>query len=300
MKASRSHRNPLSRPILALVLALALPGPLFAAGMSCRPGTACADDARAEPGLLHPGTWFRGVCPRIKADLGRMPCARAVGRTETQSGTGWIEIGSGFLFLHGRELVTTAHGIKSDFRVRVRFRLVTGEFSAYGTVVKRGGYYLHGNAGPIQDVSGDWAIMVLDRAVPGARPLEAFQGGLEELRRLDGRLSLVGFDLRDDLPHACDTCSVAGSDDFGLVRHDCGASKGTSGGPLMTTVARGVCEVVAMQVGIDPRARDGDAFDGSNANVAVSERSFLPDALKVRDLLSRGLGAVQIKRTLGP
>ncbi|HVM81549.1 MAG TPA: hypothetical protein VMU06_21185 [Stellaceae bacterium] len=300
MRTSRFCRNPLSLPIVALALALALSGPLVAAGMSCRLGAACDGDAQDAPDLLHPVTWFKGVCPRIKADLGRMPCARAVGRVETQSGTGSTEVGSGFLFLHSRELVTTAHGIKSDFRVRVRFRLVTGEFSAYGTVVKRGSYYLHGNAGRIQDVSGDWAIMVLDRAIPGARPLEAFSGGLDDLPRLDGRLSLVGFDLRDDLPHACEACSVTGIDDFGLVRHSCGASKGSSGGPLMTVVSRGVCEVFAMQIGEDPRARDGDIFDGSNANVAVSSRSFLPDAITVRNLLQRGLGAVQIKRALAP
>ncbi|HYC14782.1 MAG TPA: hypothetical protein VEC75_11055, partial [Stellaceae bacterium] len=238
--------------------------------------------------------------PRVKADLGRIPCARAIGRTETPAGQSWTEVGSGFVFLHPRELVTSAHGIKSDFRVRVRFRLVTGEFSAYGTVVRRGDYYVNGNAGRIRDVSGDWAILVLDRTVPGIRPLQAYSGHADQFRGLAGRLSLVGFDLRDELPHACEACSIMETDRFGLVHHDCGASKGTSGGPLMLSVTRGACEVVAMQVAEDPRARDGDAFDLSKANIALSDELFLGDAVRVKELLERGLGAVQIKRTLAP
>jgi len=298
--ASRSRPHRLSALILALSIALALRAPLLAAEMSCKLGAACNVDARDVTDLLHPVTWFRGICPRVKADLGRIPCARAVGRTEIEQRTGSIEIGSGFVFLQGREFITSSHGLKSDFRVRVRFRTLTGEFSAYGTVVKRGGYYRYGNAGPIQDLGGDWAIMVLDRAVPGVRPLEAFAGDFAGIRKLDGRLSLVGFDFRDDLLHACEACSVTGVDQSGLVRHSCGGSKGTSGGPLMTTVARGVCEVIAMHVAEDTRAHDGDVFDASKANLAVDGRNFSSDALKVRELLDRGLGAVQIKRALGP
>jgi len=271
--------------------------PLLAAEMNCRTAAACMAD---RPSLLRPATWFGGVCPRSKADLGRIPCARAVGRTETPVGQSWTEVGSGFVFLHPRELVTSAHGIKSDFRIGVRFRLVTGEFSAYGTVVRRGNYYVNGNAGRIRDVSGDWAILVLDRLVPGIRPLQAYSGRVDQIQGLSGRLSLVGYDLRDELPHACEACSIASIDQFGLVHHDCGASKGTSGGPLMISVARGACEVVAMQVGEDPRAHDGDAFDASKANIAVSDELFLGDAVRVKELLERGLGAVQIKRTLAP
>lgn len=250
--------------------------------------------------LLHPVTWFKGVCPRVKADPQRFPCAATVGRTETQSRPGEVERGSGFVFLHPREFMTSSHGIKADIRIRIRFRLPTGDFDAYGTVVRRGEYYGRARANHIQDVKADWAILVLDRPVPGVRPLDGFSGDLSEARKFDGRLSLIGFDSRDDVAYACEACSIAGINKYDLVEHDCGASKGTSGGPLMTSNAYGACEVIAMQIIQDPSARDGDAFGGSNGNMAVYSRSFIDDALRVKDLLDRGLGTVQIKKSMSP
>ena len=140
---------------------------------------------------------------------------------------------------------------------------------------------------------------MLDRAVPGVRPLDAFPGDLDDARKLGGQLSLVGFDARDQGLYVCGACAITGVTEFGLVEHGCGASKGTSGGPLMTVSPHGACEVVAMQVVEDPRARDGDALDAANANKAVSAQTFIADARKVRDLLDRGLGAIQIKKTIG-
>jgi len=283
---------------VSLVAALALPAPVLAAEMSCRSGTSCVDGIGGALSRLHPVTWFRGVCPRVKADPQRMPCAAAVGRTETRSRSGEVERGSGFVFLHPREFVTSSHGIAADIRIRIRFRLPSGDFNAHGTVVKRGEYYARARANHIQDVTADWAILVLDRPIPGVRPLDGFSGDLDEARKFAGRLSLIGFDARDDVAYACEACSITGINKFGLVEHDCGASKGTSGGPLLTSRAYGACEVVAMQVIQDPRAQDGAAFDGSNGNMAVSGRSFVDRAIRVKDLLDRGLGTVQIKKAM--
>jgi hypothetical protein len=293
----RLHRIALA---LSLAAALAPAAPVLAAEMSCRSGASCVDGIGGPRSLLHPVTWFRGVCPRVKADPQRMPCVAAVGRTETQSRSGEVERGSGFVFLHPREFMTSSHGIATDIRVRIRFRLPSGDFNAYGTVVKRGEYYARARANHIQDVTADWAILVIDRPVPGVRPFDGFSGDLDEAPKFAGRISLIGFDIRDDIAYACEACSITGINEYGLMEHDCGASKGTSGGPLMTSRPYGACEVVAMQVIQNPRARNGDAFDGSNGNMAVSGRSFLGDAIRVKDLLDRGLGTVQIKKALSP
>ena len=300
MRAQAIGPEGLVAVVMALALALALPAPMLAAEMSCRPGAPCVDDISGAPSLLHPVTWFKGVCPRVKADPQRFPCAAAVGRTETQSRQDEVERGSGFVFLHPREFMTSSHGIKTDIRVRIRFRLPTGDFNAYGTVVKRGEYYGRARTDHIQDVRGDWAILVLDRPVPGVRPLDGFSGDLSEARKFDGRLSLVGFDVRDDIAYVCESCSIAETDKYGLVEHDCGAGKGTSGGPLMTSNVYGACEVIAMQIIQHPGARDGEAFDGSNGNMAVYSRGFIDDALRVKDLLDRGLGTLQIRKAMRP
>jgi len=292
LRAARGYASGLII-LVALVLGSALATSALAAEMSCRPGASCG-------GPLEPVTWFKGICPRLIADPQRNPCAAAVGRTETTIRPGEVERGSGFIFLHPREFMTSTHGVKSDLRIRIRFRLATGDLNAFGTVVRRGAYYGRASGGHIQNVAGDWAILVLDGPIPGVRPLQQFVGDSSTAQKLGNRFSLIGFDAHEDTARVCAACSIAKLNDFGMIEHNCGASKGTSGGPLLTTNPYGGCEVVGMQVIQDPRARDGEVFDGKKPNMAVDAKSFIDDALKVRDLLSQGLGIAQIRKTMNP
>jgi hypothetical protein len=86
------------------------------------------------------------------------------------------------------------------------------------------------------DAANDWAILVLDRVPVGIRPLPLRNSSGQELMRLERQILMPNYaiDATGALSLRVDpTCSVLGLV-WNVLLHDCGASPGASGAPLLT------------------------------------------------------------------
>ena len=85
------------------------------------------------------------------------------------------------------------------------------------------------------DAANDWAILVLDRVPVGIRPLHLQSRSAAELTRLQQQILMPGYaiDAAGVLsPRLDSACSIRGTM-WNVLLHNCRASPGTSGAPLL-------------------------------------------------------------------
>jgi V8-like Glu-specific endopeptidase len=146
------------------------------------------------------------------------------------------------IVLHPRIIITAAHCIarrdglasrtKPIFQPAQRAGRQLDRFEATVWAV---GSEQRFTAQSAHDASNDWAILVLDRVPVGMRPLRLGSDSAEELARLERQILMPGYmiDAAGALSLRLDTaCSVRGMM-WNVLLHDCQASAGTSGAPLL-------------------------------------------------------------------
>jgi hypothetical protein len=220
------------------------------------------------PDLLQRVSTFKDSAWR-RAVTGDEPCADAVALVESGIGRS-----SGFLVGRQRRVVlSTAHGLvshadgKTQRRVAVRFdHTRDGPLSLGATVLRVGATA----AFATDNAARDWAILLLDRPVPGVQPLEPrYEAAPGGLRGLGPSLALLAYHydfMGGSRPAISDRCSISGRAD-GLALHDCDAMVGSSGGPLIHREG-GRCAVVAINQGCLGRHQRNVDYrpDGPDAN----------------------------------
>jgi len=211
---------------------------------------------------------FKGSAWR-RAVTGGEPCADAVALVESSVGRS-----TGFLVGRQRRIVlSTAHGVvshpegKALRRASVRFDHTGDGPVSFGATVLRVGATA---AFATRNAARDWAILLLDRAVPGVRALAPrYAARPDELRGLGPTLALLAYHydfMGGDRPAISDRCSVSGRAD-GLALHDCDAMVGSSGGPLIHREGDRCAVVAINQGGLGRHRRDVDYRpDGPDAN----------------------------------
>jgi hypothetical protein len=250
-----------------------------AALLAAAPASA-GDGALAPAALLQPRfemlqrvSTFKDSAWR-RAVTGDEPCADAVALVESSVGQS-----SGFLVGRQRRIVlSTAHGLVSHQdgralrRAAVRFEHTRNGPASFDATILRVGATA---AFATDNAARDWAILLLDRPVPGVQALTPrYATRPDELRRLGPTLALLAYHydfMGGSRAAVSDRCSISGRAD-GLALHDCDAMVGSSGGPLIHREP-GRCAVVAINQGclgrhqrnVDYRPNGPDA----NANRAV-------------------------------
>ena len=87
----------------------------------------------------------------------------------------------------------------------------------------------------VHDASQDWAILVLDRAPTGVRPFLLSRQSSEALKSLERQILMPSYSIdvadaeRVSLDPACSILNTA----WDVLVHDCRASSGSSGAPLL-------------------------------------------------------------------
>lgn len=165
---------------------------------------------------------------------GRIPPYQAIGRV-----TGSMTC-TGAIVLHPRIVLTTAHcvvGITGAPLSRGLFfrpayeggtNIFEGKVEAIGSARQRGPQTIH-------DASQDWAILVLDKELPGVRPLSIVEYPPQELASMHRRVLLPSYslDLAEGQALGVDpSCSIDGVK-WEVLLHDCAAGAGSAGAPLL-------------------------------------------------------------------
>jgi V8-like Glu-specific endopeptidase len=172
----------------------------------------------------------------IAIEDGHLPAHAAVGRF-----TGTM-VCTAAVVLHPRIIITAAHCIakrdESGSLTKPTFRPARGVGSSVdrfeATVWAVGSRQL-ATAQSARDASNDWAILVLDRAPANTRPLHVRGLSAEELIRLPQQILMPAYavDAAGSLSLRLDpSCSVSALM-WNVLLHDCKASAGASGAPLL-------------------------------------------------------------------
>lgn len=133
----------------------------------------------------------------------------------------------------------------------------------------------------IHDVSNDWAILVLEHAPATAVPLRLGPSGLEPLNSYEHRLLLPSYSIDNSdiwaptVDAGCSPHNPIG----GVLIHDCKASYGSSGAPLLIR-DRDWYAVVGIHTGSIFAADDEGRVAGLIGNTAVGVQAF-SDAMQV-------------------
>ncbi len=254
---------------------------------------------------LIPAKWFTDYPAPTIANPTTDPCVAAVGRLTI----GRYNVGTAELVLNRREVLTSTIVASQD---RVVFRLGyirrTWSLATWGTVVARGSAYVDQYKNMHNLASGDWAIIVLDK---GARatvnPMDIYPGSAISSTNLASFLAIVGYPVgfpqakvpTTEVPIIAAGCDIAGVDANHLLLHTCGADHGSSGGPIFMRLDDGSCQVVGIQILVNPEGALYAPYKREIANGAVPAESFRWAALKVQQLLEAGETADQIKAEYG-
>jgi protease YdgD len=137
----------------------------------------------------------------------------------------------------------------------------------------------------IEDEPKDWAIIRLNESPPNARPLPLRHLRRSELLQLRGRISLPAYTREADKHVPADrSCSILDIR-WDVFIHDCSASPGSSGAPLLVESEDGI-----VVVGINSASLyipSSDVGPGAFAGAAVRSSSFEAALMSVRDRLSQ-------------
>lgn len=138
-----------------------------------------------------------------------------------------------------------------------------------------------------QDEPKDWAIIILDESPSNARPLGLRSLRRPELMQLKGRISLPAY-----TPHAAAGEDMPGNRSCSILDirwevfiHDCEASPGSSGAPLLVESEGRFAVVGINSASLYMPASDGGP--GEFAGAAVRSSSFEAALMSLRDRLSR-------------
>lgn len=146
------------------------------------------------------------------------------------------------IIVHPRIIVTAAHCIASRNGTIAPSKLIfqpsyqSGEdLGRFEATVWAVGSQQGSAAQSVDDAANDWAILVLDRVPVGIRPLRLRNSSGQELTRLERQILMPNYaidatgarSLRVD-----PACSVLGLA-WNVLLHDCRASPGASGAPLL-------------------------------------------------------------------
>ena len=172
----------------------------------------------------------------VDVEDGRLPVHAAVGRF-----TGTM-VCTAAIVLHPRIIITAAHCIASRDALASRTKPIFQpakragrDLDRFEATVWAVGSEQRFTAQSVRGASNDWAILVLDRVPVGMRPLRLRSDSAEELKRLERQILMPGYmmDPAGSLSLRLDpACSVRDLM-WNVLLHDCQASAGTSGAPLL-------------------------------------------------------------------
>ena len=250
---------------------------------------------------------------RRAADAGD-PCARAVGQILVDGDFN----GTGAVVAHARVVLTNAHVVAEDGRVRrrVRFRLpartAAAAFGKAAAVERRGTVVAVGAADPARGGrhAKDWALVVLDAPVPdGVQPLRVVADTPEHSASSGRPLALIGFhdDIGDGEVETISAPCTADAVIDGRLTHDCAMMHGASGAPLLDRDGgetgggpRG-CRIVGINLGAFGSSRTDVAYSSRpgprlSANQAVPAAAFRNAVAEVAAAVESGIPADRIRR----
>lgn len=139
------------------------------------------------------------------------------------------------------------------------------------------------------DVSNDWAILVLEHAPATALPLRLGSPLLQPLNSYERRLSLPSYSLDSSgawVPTVDTACSPH-NPNWGVLTHDCKASYGSSGAPLLIR-DRDSYAVVGIHTGSMFAADEEGRVGGLVGNTAVGAQVFSEAVRALVRRLDRG------------
>ncbi len=186
----------------------------------------------------HPNVapWEAREDSAVAVEGGRLSPHTAVGRF-----TGTM-VCTAAIVLHPRIIITAAHCIARRDGLASRTKPIFQpakragrELDRFEATVWAVGSEQQFTAQSAHDASNDWAILVLDRVPVGMRPLRLRSDSAEELTRFERQIVMPGYrmDPAGALSLRLDpACSVRGLM-WNVLLHDCKASAGTSGAPLL-------------------------------------------------------------------
>jgi V8-like Glu-specific endopeptidase len=259
--------------------------------LPCLLAALAAAPAAGAPDLLQPVNVFTDRDRRGFAGAGE-PCAAAVGLVDADE-VG--KEGTGTLVEHPRIVLTAAHVVLDPARGRparrVTFRLGYRDGRSAAAIGARVAAVGTTRPGTVETARDDWAILVLDRPAPAARPFALLQPTTAALMaRHRGALSLIAYSddraggERASVEHGC---SVVG-ERYGRFLHDCSTAAGASGGALAMASGPASCAVVGLVDGaVSPRPAARARFRPDIANSAVMPARFADRLRAVAAALDR-------------
>lgn len=225
--------NPVIRILLAIgscaVVAAITPWSVAAAEPALGVGAGSVDHPSVAPTEAREDS-------AVAVEDARLPTHAAVGRF-----TGTM-VCTAAIVLHPRIIITAAHCIASRDGLASRTKPIFQpakragrDLDRFEATVWAVGSQQRFTAQSAHDAASDWAILVLDRVPVGMRPLRLRIRSAEELTRLQRQILMPSYviDAAGTLSLSLDPgCSVRGMI-WGVLLHDCKASPGTSGAPLL-------------------------------------------------------------------
>jgi V8-like Glu-specific endopeptidase len=218
-----------------------------------------------------------GKRPHIRQPVSaRLPPYQAVGRLNRPMNC------TGTIVLHPRIVVTAAHctlGMTAEGPLRnVSFELwnqTTGGVRRFEARIRAVGSMRQHGPQSVHDASQDWAVLVLNEAPQGVRPLGIAEYKWPALESKRGRISLPTYAGDGDesaIVSVDPSCSIQGFQ-WEVLVHDCAAGAGGSGAPLL--IDEGDCyRVVGIYSGTMLRDVDGDHTLKPIGNAAVGAWNF--------------------------
>ncbi len=190
--------------------------------------------------------------PRVVVDQNALPW-RAIGRVQTELGGRC----TGFL-IAPRSVLTAAHCIYyrrsrhflQPGSVHFVIGYARGSFTSHARIVRMDISPGYDPAHEMATAGMDWALLTLDTALGTPdRILKLFEAPLP----LASPLLLGGYERdREELMEADLHCKLTGWSGDGanndLMRHDCSATSGSSGAPVLARDADGAWIVVGLQI----------------------------------------------------
>ena len=204
----------------------------------------CGAAASAAPGVALPG--LGPDSHRSVVDVNKAPW-KILGRVQTSLGsrcTGFAVAPTVMVTAaHCLWLPATRHYIQPE-DVHVLMGYMLGHYRLHAQVTQfviAPGYDPENEGGT---ASEDRATLVLDRKVIGAGDLVPYG-----VARTGAAAMLVGYPQdRQEVPYGDIACQINGLAANGLIHHDCSATRGDSGGPLLARQPDGQWGIVGIDV----------------------------------------------------